>query len=1275
MGALTGFLSSLVCVNSVLAAPSITFSADSTVIPIGSSTDLNWSVTDAVSCEASGEWSGSKDNESGSENTGALTAGVKTFTLTCLDSGSDSATTNVNVVVADPPTLDFSAEANEIDYNTQARLLWSSTNASSCEKYGDWSGSTSLSGDELTENLISEKIFGVRCTGAGGMIEKTVTITISNPTLQVELDFVADNMYIDWDTSTVLRWSATNADFCTASGAWSGSRDKESGSYTTANLTSNKTYTLHCENSSGSSVTKNITIVVSARTPMPVTVDATADDINIDYNTPATIRWTSHNADRCRVYYGSWTGDLAANGSYTSSNLVNDRTFRVRCYSWDDTTDDTVTINVGENPAPPPTLDFSADNTSLDYNTATDLNWTATDTTSLSASGDWSGGKMIPSGSESTGDLLEDGSYTLRATGDGGTVTEVVNVSVGDPVLPPDLDVTVDDASVAYNQPTVVRWSSEHSDWCRLKYNSTDIPVGPDGNRYTGNLIENTTYTVTCGNEADRTSKAATVEVIPVGFPPDITLTADTNPVPYGTGTTIRWTTSNARVCTLSGVGAVDINGSRATSNLYLPITYTLTCTGDGGTASRNLTINIIGTPDAPPTLNFWADDYNFYGNGTTTLHWTATDADRCWASRGPWSGDKATPSGVEDTRNLTATTLYEISCENVNGRVSRSLTITVDEANDVEIEFYADNYEIERNGNVTLTWNGKNANWCESYSYPEYSDWGQFDRQTADREDSKTIGPITEYSNTFYLRCWNYTSNSNWQRLNVVAGEHPPSISMSVPYTVAYNSPATISWFADYSESCTAWSNPAEPTWDGPREVSGLQLTSNLTETTYFYLECENSEGKTTQVYRRVSVGAASGNPPQLSFTSDKYIAEEGEEYTVSWDATNAYYCMGSSNPVGVYSEYVYDYSSYPNGTNLSSSQTVTFSGDQQELLVTCLNRYGSMTAIVRVNRGGTELNVPSISFWADEMSLPVNGNTTLRWRVENAESCTASNGWSGAKASAGGQERTANLATTTRFELHCSNVAGSRTAFVDVVVGGPPPDVSINFNASRYDVPAGNSTTLTWSADNASYCYATDPNGDFVGGKTTSGSHTLFPSVSTTYKLVCGNSGGERTATVEIVVAKVIVCPNPARIIDTGSTTQLRAWFMQDADAAFSCSNTSGAVDITSGYGGFSTDWSSPDDSVISVDGSGLATGHDYTDNHGGPLDIAAEYKEAVGTSTVYVVPPPVTCWTCTEARTCSSEVTFPLDGNCADGYYDTMYECAKSCRKPVDWQEAGS
>lgn len=1269
LGALLGFFLGFICFDAALAAPMISFEASSSVVPVNSATTLTWTVTDAVSCVASGAWSGSKNPVGGSEGTGNLTAGMKTFTLTCEDALLETTAINVVVTVADPPTLEFLAVGdNTIDYNTSLNLAWSSTGANSCKKEGDWTGTTTLSGNESTGNLISEKTFGIRCSGDGGEVYKDITVTISNPTLQVELDFSADSYFLDWGDKASLHWTATNADFCTASNAWTGSKDNIAGDFETSELTDDKVYTLYCANESGSNVTKNIPISVTPKVPLQVTVTATTPDANIEYSTKATIEWTSTNASYCKVYDAGWSSALSTSYTYTSKTLTNDRTFTVKCYG-DIDASDTVFINVAPNPVPAPDLVLEADDDIIDYKTGTNLSWTTTDTTTLTASGGWSGSKSIPSGTEATGDLLTDTVYKLKAIGSGGSKTVSEDITVGDPIFPPDVTIWADDSDIAYNEITTVRWTSTDADWCKLSYDSTTLSVAINGSRSTGKLTTGKTYKVECGNSFNSTPVTTTVTVTPTGVKPTITMTADDNPVEYGTGTNVRWTTANATACYLNG-GNVQLNHYSYTGSLYAPKTYTLSCYGPGGFNSDELTVDVTGAPIAVPVLNFWADEYDFYESGSTTLHWEAVDADECWASSESWSGDKSIPTGSELTKTLTETTLYEISCKNINGTVSDSLIITVGAANDVEIEFYADNTDIELNGSVNVTWNGKNANVCEAYSDPSVSGWPLMKR-AADEEASTTVGPFTEYSTKLHLHCWNYTSE-DWATVTITAGDPPPSITMDAPTPVAYNTPATIAWFADYSESCTASAIPAEPTWSGTRATSGLQQTSNLKQDTRFYLECVNADGVKNSTNRLVKVGSSNLTAPQISFTSNKYIATEGEAYDLSWNVTNATWCEANSVPDGLWSD---------TKNNVAGSESLIFSGDKQELVLTCGNSAGSMSAIVTVNKGGTELLLPSISFWADQMSLPVGGKTMLRWSTENATTCNASSvpvtSWAGIKTAGSGQQQTDALTVATRFELTCKNIeGGERTAFVDVNVGGPTPEVVVDFWSvgSDYDISLGESVTLAWTSENASYCYAIDPNGLFNGGQATSGSISMEPTVSTTYMLVCGNDGGQKTLTIPISVAKVIVCPSPARIIEIGNAIQLRAYFKQDADVAFSCSDTSGADEVTSGYGGFSIDWDSADSDVVEVNATGLATGLAYTELNGGPVTITAEYREAKGERGVIVSPPPVTCWKCSESKTCFSDITFPIDGNCPDETFDTMHECAKACRKPVDWQEVG-
>ncbi|MEM6710241.1 MAG: fibronectin type III domain-containing protein [Pseudomonadota bacterium] len=75
------------------------------------------------------------------------------------------------------------------------------------------------------------------------------------------------------------------------------------------------------------------------------------------------------------------------------------------------------------------------------------------------------------------------------------------------------------------------------------------------------------------------------------------------------------------------------------------------------------------------------------------------------------------------------------------------------------------------------------------------------------------------------------------------------------------------------------------------------------------------------------------------------------------------------------------------------------------------------------------------SVSLSVDRSQVLTGEFATLRWSSENAESCSASQGWSGSRATSG-SETIGPLQSTASFMLTCSNATGSDSAFVSVTV-----------------------------------------------------------------------------------------------------------------------------------------------------------------------------------------------------------------------------------------------
>jgi hypothetical protein len=238
------------------------------------------------------------------------------------------------------------------------------------------------------------------------------------------------------------------------------------------------------------------------------------------------------------------------------------------------------------------------------------LSWTSNNANSCYASGDWSGTKPL-SGSESTGNLTSSKTYTITCSGPGGSASDSVTVNVASPSLYVSLSASpssgcsplnnVDLIANVYGTVTgnITYYFDCTNDgiWERIdtsannSYTAYDLCNYPSPGTYTprvrvergGYSAENTTqiYVSSCY------APSVWVDIKANGSDGSIT-------IPYNSSATLTWNSSNANYCYASGAwsGTKPIFGSESTGNLTLsPRTYTITCTGPGGSASDSVTI------------------------------------------------------------------------------------------------------------------------------------------------------------------------------------------------------------------------------------------------------------------------------------------------------------------------------------------------------------------------------------------------------------------------------------------------------------------------------------------------------------------------------------------------------------------------------------------------------------------------------------------------------------------------------------------------------------
>ena len=161
------------------------------------------------------------------------------------------------------PTVQLRASNATILAGYSTTLVWSSSNATTCAASGAWSGPKSIASAATISPTVTST-YALACSGPSGTATTSVTVAVTGTTAPpaISIAFAASPTAVAAGGSSTLAWSTTNASTCTASGAWSGARST-AGSFTTAALLANSTYTLACTGAGGS-MSRSVTVVLQS---------------------------------------------------------------------------------------------------------------------------------------------------------------------------------------------------------------------------------------------------------------------------------------------------------------------------------------------------------------------------------------------------------------------------------------------------------------------------------------------------------------------------------------------------------------------------------------------------------------------------------------------------------------------------------------------------------------------------------------------------------------------------------------------------------------------------------------------------------------------------------------------------------------------------------------------------------------------------------------------------------------------------------------------------
>lgn len=261
--------------------------------------------------------------------------GTKTFNVLAEDQNGDRSgwSSHTITVVAPTPTVDMRADGQDgpiqVANGASVQFDWTSNYVTSCDVSP--TGWTGTNGSQA-HTVSASDTYTVSCTGPWGPADDFVDV-------QVTPNIYAPGVILNANPSTVLYGNDSTLDWlidsndpngvsCTKSGDWSGTFTNSAantGSQVVTNLTSNKTYTLTCNNAAGvGSDTASVTV-----TPPAITISITHSPTNIPYNSTTNVSWNVTTSPpgvpiSCTAFSGDagWPGSRPTSGTYTTQQLT-----------------------------------------------------------------------------------------------------------------------------------------------------------------------------------------------------------------------------------------------------------------------------------------------------------------------------------------------------------------------------------------------------------------------------------------------------------------------------------------------------------------------------------------------------------------------------------------------------------------------------------------------------------------------------------------------------------------------------------------------------------------------------------------------------------------------------------------------------------------------------------------------------------------------------------------------------------------------------------------
>lgn len=347
-----------------------------------------------------------------------------------------------------------------------------------------------------------------------------------------------------------------------------------------------------------------------------------------------------------------------------------------------------------------PIATLTANPTTIDQGDNSLLTWTSTNTNSCTGTNFSTGGAISGSIIVSPNSTTN---YGISCTGIGGTTNDSVTISVT-PYPTPTATLIANPDSIDAGDPVQLTWSSANTTSCASTSFSTG---GATSGSITVYPSSNITYNISCTGPGGTINDDDDVIVIqnPTAPTADLDLSPTTNIDP-GDPVQLTWTSTNTNLCTGTNFSTGGATSGSITVYPFSNTTYSVECTGPGGSASDSDAAAVNSTT---PTVDLTGDPTTIDQGDDTELAWSSTDTTSCIGTN--FSTGSTTSGSIIISPSVTTT--YDIECTGPGGTVNDSVTIIVNTGgggNTPTCSLTADPHNIVHGGDTELTWTSTDA-------------------------------------------------------------------------------------------------------------------------------------------------------------------------------------------------------------------------------------------------------------------------------------------------------------------------------------------------------------------------------------------------------------------------------------------------------------------------------------------------------------------------------------------------------------------------------------